>query len=111
TRDLRELRGLWTAMRLEMVLVILALASMAALIPMFGFVSKELILEAFLHTPWGSGVSWLLALVVAAGAVLTVAYSAHAVLPALRGPAMEVAPRRRYAAMTGTVGVTAALGA
>ncbi|MGP9536499.1 hydrogen gas-evolving membrane-bound hydrogenase subunit E [Brachybacterium sp. AOP43-C2-M15] len=110
TRDLRELRGLWRTMRLEMVLLILALASMAAVIPTFGFVSKELILEAFLHSPWGEGTSWMLALVVAGGAVFTVAYSARMVLPVLGGERMTVAPRREYAAMTFTIGLTALLG-
>ena len=111
TRSLRELHGLWRTMRLESVLMALAMASMAAVIPMLGFVSKELILEAFLQSPWGTGLAWSLALIVSAGAVFTVAYSARVLLPSLPGEPTEVAPRREYAAMTFTVGLTALLGA
>lgn len=110
TRELGELHGLWRAMPLEVVLVGLAMASMAAVIPLFGFVSKELILEAFLHSPFGTGISWLLAIIVAVGAAFTVAYSARVLLPTVGGEPMEVKRRREYAAMTGTVGLTALAG-
>lgn len=111
TRDLHELSGLWHVMRWESVMLVLAAASMAGIVPLLGFVSKELIFESLLHSPWGAGMGWLLALLAAAATVFTVAYSARLVLPLLPGPAMEgVKPWRYAAAMSGAVSVTALAG-
>ncbi|QNN82426.1 DUF4040 domain-containing protein [Brachybacterium sp. Z12] len=109
TRDLHELSGLWRVLRWDAVMLVLAAASMAGIVPLVGFVSKELIFESLLHSPWGSG--WLLALLAAAATVFTVAYSARLVLPTLPGPAMDgVKPWRYAAAMSVAVSATALTG-
>lgn len=110
TRDVRELRGLWRAMPWDAAMLILAAASMAGIAPLLGFVSKELIFEAFLASPVGSRAAWTLAILVAVGAMLTVAYSTRLVLPTLPGPPAAVAPWRASAGMSAAVAVTALAG-
>jgi multicomponent Na+:H+ antiporter subunit A len=74
TRDVRVLSGLWRSMPVLAVAATIAAASMAAIPPLFGFISKEAAYEAFLH---GSG--WDLATLAGlfVGSVLTGAYSAR----------------------------------
>ena len=110
TRDLQQLQGLWRAMPWDSAMIVLAAASMAGVIPLLGFVSKELIFEAFLGSPAGTVMGWTLTVIVAAGAVLTVAYSARIVLPVLPGPRAEVSPWRATAGMSSAVTVTAVAG-
>ncbi|HVM27342.1 MAG TPA: Na+/H+ antiporter subunit A [Mycobacteriales bacterium] len=74
TRDLRVLSGLGRRMPVLAVSATLAAASMAAVPPLFGFVSKEAAYEAFLHGGPG-GLATLAGLFV--GSVLTGAYSAR----------------------------------
>jgi len=77
TRDIRKLAGLARAMPLLGAAAILAGVSMAGIIPTFGFVAKELLLEHFfaLIESGQTGLGWAgLTAVVAAGA-LFVAYS------------------------------------
>jgi multicomponent Na+:H+ antiporter subunit A len=70
TRDIRRLSGLRKAMPVSTVLAIIGAASMAGVPPLNGFLSKEMFLEATLHSPFG-----VLAAVIATGsAVLTTAY-------------------------------------
>ncbi|MEV4629150.1 Na+/H+ antiporter subunit A [Micromonospora sp. NPDC049523] len=68
TRELPALSGLWRRMPLVFAAAVLAVASMAGLPPLLGFVGKEAVFEAFRHDP-------LLLTVLVAGATLTVAYS------------------------------------
>jgi multicomponent Na+:H+ antiporter subunit A len=72
TRDLRELSGLRRSAPAVWVVAVLAAISMAGVPPLAGFVGKEAILAAFL-----SGGRWDRAVLVAvaAGSVLTVAYT------------------------------------
>ena len=77
TRDLRRLSGLGRSLPGVAVVATLALASMAGLPPLLGFVGKEAAYEAYLgnaHTP---GLGWSPAVlgVLIAGSVLTFAYS------------------------------------
>jgi multicomponent Na+:H+ antiporter subunit A len=74
TRDLRVLSGLWRRMPVLAVTATLAAASMAAVPPLFGFISKEAAYEAFLHGGPG-GLLTLSGLFL--GSVLTGAYSAR----------------------------------
>lgn len=92
TRDIRELRGLARAMPWDASMMALAAMSMAGVLPMLGFVSKELALETFLGHPAGASVGWMLAITVTAGAVLTVAYSLRIVVGPLPGEPMSVRP-------------------
>jgi multicomponent Na+:H+ antiporter subunit A len=74
TRDLRRLRGLTERLPVVAGAAFVAAASMAAIPPTFGYVTKEAGLEGLLH----SEVGWTgtLALVgVSVGSVLTVAYT------------------------------------
>jgi multicomponent Na+:H+ antiporter subunit A len=75
TRDLRRLRGV-RRLPVLAATIVLAAASMAAIPPTLGFVTKEGALEALLEG--GAGWTGTLALVgVLAGSVLTVAYTAR----------------------------------
>ncbi|WP_368498273.1 Na+/H+ antiporter subunit A [Herbiconiux sp. A18JL235] len=75
TRDLREISGLGRRRPVLATVGFIAVASMAGLPPLLGFVAKEAVLTSLLesHSVWG-----ILALVgVSLGSVLTVAYSAR----------------------------------
>ncbi|MDQ4070603.1 MAG: DUF4040 domain-containing protein, partial [Actinomycetota bacterium] len=127
TRDLRVLTGLGARMPGTFAVSAVAVASMAGLPPLLGFVSKEAIYEAMLHA--GSGVGDLLALVgVVAGSALTLAYggrfvwgafatkelhspTGHEVGPDVPKPPWPfVAPAALLAALTVTLGLLPALG-
>ncbi|QKW13366.1 hydrogen gas-evolving membrane-bound hydrogenase subunit E [Verrucosispora sp. NA02020] len=110
TRDLRRLRGLARSMPWAAAMITLAVASMAGIVPTLGFISKEMIFEAMLDAPAAPAIGWLVALVAAAGAVLTVAYSARVILTLLPGPAPEVRPWRPTASMSAAISLTALAG-
>lgn len=74
TRDLRKLSGLWRSAPTLCVSAVLALASMAGLPPLFGFVAKEAVYEAFLH---GGTVDRIALAGMVLGSAFTVAYSAR----------------------------------
>jgi len=74
TRDIRRLNGLWHEMRFVAVLMALAAASMAGLIPLLGFATKEKALVALLDADLGATSAVALAAVIA-GSVLSAAYS------------------------------------
>ncbi|WP_165831747.1 Na+/H+ antiporter subunit A [Brachybacterium endophyticum] len=72
TRDMRVLSGVWRAAPIVSVIGLISAASMAAVPPLLGFVSKEAIFTAL----WYGGTAQRLLLVaLVAGSVLTVAYS------------------------------------
>ena len=73
TRDLRELSGLRTRMPVVFWTSVAALASMAGLPPLAGFVAKESVFEAFQHA--GGLVTALCLAGVVVGSVFTVGYS------------------------------------
>ena len=74
TRDIRVLGGLAGLMPITATLGTIAAASMAGLPPFGGFLSKEMMLEEVVHTPFGAA-AWLLPVVVVVGATLSVGYS------------------------------------
>ncbi|MCZ2823864.1 MULTISPECIES: hydrogen gas-evolving membrane-bound hydrogenase subunit E [unclassified Modestobacter] len=79
TRDIRELSGMWRAMPVTAATTVLAALSLAGVIPMLGFVSKEYLFIGLLEAegaPWAGPVA--LALGVTAS-VLTFAYAARIV--------------------------------
>lgn len=65
TRSLMELQGLRRSMPLTFGLAIIGALSLAGLPPLFGFIGKELLLEAGL-----SGTSWLITLIVVAASLV-----------------------------------------
>lgn len=71
SKDLRDTGGLFRAMPVTAVVAGVAALSLAGVLPMFGFVAKELLFESVLDDPR----SWLLPMVVA-GAAMTVAVAA-----------------------------------
>ena len=74
TRDIRKLSGLWREMPAVAALMCLAGASMAGLIPLFGFATKEKALVALLDADVGS-VGWVALGFVTVGSVLSAAYT------------------------------------
>ena len=82
TRDLRELAARHVRMPVTGTAIAVAALSMAGIPPLFGFISKEGLVEAALGTP---GPAWLPVLVtagIALTSVFTVAYSGRLVLGA-----------------------------
>lgn len=82
TRDLRQLSGLWRIMPATFVVALIAVASMAGLPPLAGFVAKEAIFESFLHADGaGAAATATTDVLVLVGMVLgsacTVGYSAR----------------------------------
>ena len=71
SKDLRDTGGLFRAMPITAMVAGIAALSLAGVIPMFGFVAKELLFDAALK----DAESWILALVIA-GAIMTVAVGA-----------------------------------
>ena len=87
TRDIRRLGSIWRRMPFTFAAAVIAAASMAAVPPTFGFVSKEGMLEAFEGAPLPH--AGVIALLVAAGvgALATFLYSARYVTGAfIDGP-------------------------
>ena len=82
TRDIRRLGPLVKQMPFTFVSVLVGTLSMAAVPPLFGFVSKEGMLTAFLEAPIGNSYVVVLLIAAAIGAVLTFTYSAKFVLGA-----------------------------
>lgn len=82
SRDIRRLGPLWRKMPWTFGSVVIAALSMAAVPPLFGFVSKESMLTAFQEAPIGS--AGVVVLLIAAGfaALLTFTYSAKIVFGA-----------------------------
>ena len=74
TRDIRRLGGLAALMPITATLGTLAVAAMAGLPPLGGFISKEMMLEQSAHTVF-AGQSLLVPLLATIAAVLSVAYS------------------------------------
>lgn len=78
TRDWRKLSGLWRTTPSLFVITAIAVASMAGIPPLLGFVAKEAVFGAFVEAAaegdfWG----WVALVGTAVGSVLTVAYSAR----------------------------------
>lgn len=82
SRDIRRLGSLWRQMPITFGSAVIAAASMAAIPPTFGFVTKEGMLDAFTEAPFNSiGVGVLLT-VAGVGALATLLYSARYVFGA-----------------------------
>ncbi|MDO4685077.1 MAG: DUF4040 family protein [Corynebacterium sp.] len=82
SRDVRRLGKLYKQMPFTFVSVTVGALSMAAIPPTLGFISKESLLEAFLHAPFGSTGVILLMIAAGVGALFTMSYSARLVLGA-----------------------------
>jgi len=74
TRDIRRLGGLAAVMPLTATLATLAVAAMAGLPPLGGFISKEMMLEQSLSVAY-LGQPWIVPVLATIAALLSVAYS------------------------------------
>lgn len=70
TRQLDELGGLQRHMPIFMGVVLVGVLSMGGIFPLFGFVAKEVFLDAFLH--WEAGLAGVFTLILVISATLTV---------------------------------------
>jgi multicomponent Na+:H+ antiporter subunit A len=78
TRDWRRLSGVGRRAPALAVITLIAVASMAGIPPLFGFVAKEAVFTSFLDAGQaGNGWGWVALVGTALGSVLTVAYSAR----------------------------------
>jgi multicomponent K+:H+ antiporter subunit A len=91
TRDIRRLGGLAKAMPMTALIATLAVASMAGLPPLGGFISKEAMLY---ETPKLAlfGITWLLPLLATVGATFSVAYSLRFAAHLFAGEPREAEP-------------------
>ncbi|CAN5486935.1 putative monovalent cation/H+ antiporter subunit A [soil metagenome] len=80
TRDLREIAGMWRRFPSLGIAIVACGASLAGLPPFAGFIAKEAVLEGLLRQ--GALGVWM-AVAVAAGSALTVAYTARLLLAGL----------------------------
>lgn len=85
TRDIRELASLRLRMPVTAAALALAAASMAGVPLLLGFVSKELMLTAFLQVPGPPWVTFIVTLGAVLTSILTFAYSGRLVLGAFAG--------------------------
>ena len=82
SRDIRRLGVLWNKMPWTFGSVVIGAASMAAVPPLLGFVSKEGMLTAFQDAPIGGAGQIILLIAAGIGAVFTFTYSAKIVFGA-----------------------------
>ncbi len=90
TRDLRRLGGLRTLMPVTFGIVLLASLSMAGIIPLNGFLSKELMLEEAAQTVWLT--PWAMGVLATLGALFSVAYSFRFLAHGFLGPVRDDYP-------------------
>ncbi|MFY0617560.1 monovalent cation/H+ antiporter subunit A [Shimia sp.] len=74
TRDIKRLGGLAKLMPITATIGSITALSMAGLIPLNGFISKEMMLEETLHTTWYHN-PWIVPVLATLGACFSVAYS------------------------------------
>lgn len=86
TRDIRRLSGLRRVMPITMGLMFAAAFSMAGLPLLFGFISKELLLEAVLHVDYGTPMNWVAIGAVILASLLNVAIGLRLTLGLFLGP-------------------------
>jgi multicomponent K+:H+ antiporter subunit A len=85
TRDVRRLGGLLTLMPITATLSLIAAASMAGIPLLNGFLSKEMMLEQVVQTPY-LGTPWLFPALAGLATLLSVVYSARLAIRTFLGP-------------------------
>ncbi|PFG27469.1 DUF4040 family protein [Corynebacterium renale] len=94
TRDTRRLGVIWKKMPFTFGSAAIAAASMAAVPPLFGFVSKEGMLAAFEGGPFGTAGTWLLLTIAGVAALFTFLYSAKYVFGAFVDKGVDATAER-----------------
>ena len=95
TRDIKRLGGLRHLMPITFTIVTIASLSMAGIPPLNGFLSKELMLEEALHTPW-AGNHWIMGALAVTGALFSVAYSLRLIAHVFLGPVRDDYPHKPH---------------
>lgn len=85
TRDIRRLGGLRQLMPLSFTIALIAGLSMAGIPPFNGFISKEMMLEAAIHSTW-MGNPYIIPSLATLAAVFSVAYSLRFIGHTFMGP-------------------------
>ncbi|CAB0679475.1 hypothetical protein FRC0508_00386 [Corynebacterium diphtheriae] len=116
TRDLTRLGSSWRQLPFTFGAMAIAAASMAAVPPLFGFVSKEGMLEAFLHAPIGNAGVVVLMVAAGVGALFTFTYSVRLVVDGFIDGSREMSDCKEApvslwlpAALPGVLSIPAAL--
>ena len=91
TRDIKRLGGLRRLMPVTFTIAAVASLSMAGLIPLNGYLSKEMMLEEAAHTAWLQS-TWLVPALATFGALLSAAYSFRYVAHVFLGPERDDYP-------------------
>ena len=91
SRDIKRLGGLRRLMPITFGIATIAALSMAGLIPLNGFLSKEMMLEEASHTVWW-GNPWLVPALATLGALFSVAYSFRYIVHVFLGPERDDYP-------------------
>lgn len=94
TRDIRRLGGLRHLMPITATIVAIAALSMAGIPPLNGFLSKEMMLEEVVHTPYLT--PWLLAALVTVASMTSVAYCFRLIAHGFMGPARHDYPHHPH---------------
>ncbi|MBD3625060.1 MAG: DUF4040 domain-containing protein, partial [Rhodobacteraceae bacterium] len=95
TRDIKRLGGLRTRMPVTFTIGTLAALSMAGIIPLNGFLSKEMMLEEASHTDW-AGSHYAVPVLATLGALLSVAYSFRFIVHVFLGPVRDDYPHKPH---------------
>ncbi len=95
TRDIKRLGGLRTLMPVTFTIGTLAALSMAGIIPLNGFLSKEMMLEEASHTDW-AGSHYAVPILATIGALLSVAYSFRFIVHVFLGPVRDDYPHKPH---------------
>jgi len=91
TRDIKRLGGLRHLMPITFGIATVAALSMAGIIPLNGFLSKEMMLEEVTHTVW-RGNPWLVPVLATLGTLFSVAYSFRYIVHVFLGPVRDDYP-------------------
>lgn len=90
SRDIRRLSGLMRVMPITATLTALAGLSMAGVIPLLGFVSKEFLFQGFASTRIVPGAGWVAGTLAVAASALTFAYSVRIFAGPFTGPTVQL---------------------
>ncbi|CUH54370.1 monovalent cation/H+ antiporter subunit A [Shimia marina] len=95
TRDIKRLGGLAKLMPITAIIGTITALSMAGIIPLNGFISKEMMLEETLHTTWYHN-PWLVPVLATLGASFSVAYSFRFIFHVFGGPVRDDYPAKPH---------------
>jgi len=85
SRDIRELSGLWRVMPVTATMTALAGLSMAGIVPMLGFVSKEYLFQGIFQADFAPAAGLVAGAIAVAASALTTAYGLRIVYGAFGG--------------------------